>query len=202
MLKTIVQHLSFGSQVGFLQEKQQYVHLPFWRAAFYIHVFSSILTLLAGATQFSSYILQQYRGLHRIMGRIYVWDILLINFTSGMVLALCSNGAWHTSMAFVILDCLWFWFTWKAVREIRRNNITSHRNYMLRSYALTFSAITLRSWKLILSHSFSIDPAVLYMIDAWMGFVPNLLVAEWIIATRYRKVRASALKGNSHDIDI
>ena len=105
-------------------------------------------------------------------------------------------------MAFVILDCLWFWFTWKAVREIRRKNITAHRNYMLRSYALTFSAITLRSWKLILSHSFSIDPAVLYMIDAWMGFVPNLLVAEWIIAIRYRKTRVSALKGNRHNVDI
>jgi hypothetical protein len=29
-----------------------------------------------------------------------------------------------------------------------------------------------------------IDPVHLYMIDAWMGFVPNLLVAEWWIRSR------------------
>ena len=52
---------------------------------------------------------------------------------------------------------------------------------MIRSYALSFSAITLRTWKIILSHSFQVDPASLYMIDAWMGFVPNLLFAEWLI---------------------
>jgi hypothetical protein len=40
-------------------------------------------------------------------------------------------------------------------------------------YALTFSAITLRTWKLILSRSFHIDPVHLYMIDAWLGFVPG-----------------------------
>jgi hypothetical protein len=52
---------------------------------------------------------------------------------------------------------------------------------MIRSYALTFSAITLRTWKLILSNIFSIDLAELYVIDAWLGFVPNLLLAEIII---------------------
>jgi hypothetical protein len=52
---------------------------------------------------------------------------------------------------------------------------------MIRSYALTFSAITLRTWKLILSNIFAIDLAGLYVIDAWLGFVPNLVIAEIII---------------------
>ena len=52
---------------------------------------------------------------------------------------------------------------------------------MMRSYALTFSAITLRTWHWILSYSFVIDPAQLYMIDAWLGFVPNLLLVELMI---------------------
>jgi hypothetical protein len=34
---------------------------------------------------------------------------------------------------------------------------------------------------LVLSNLLVIDPATLYMIDAWLGFVPNLLFAEWLI---------------------
>jgi len=189
MLQTIVPHLSLGDEVGFLQFKQTYVHRPVWRTAFYIHVFSSVLTLFAGATQFSGYILTHHRKLHRVAGRIYAWDILFINFPSGMILAIYANGAWHTSMAFIILDCLWFIFTLKAVLDARKGRISSHRNFMIRSYALTCSAITLRAWKMVLSNSFDIDPMTLYMMDAWLGFVPNLLLAECIIALKYRPRR-------------
>ena len=181
MLQNIVPHLSLGDHVGFLEHKQRYVHHPVWRTAFYIHVFSSILTLLAGATQFSGYILNHYRRLHRIMGRIYAGDIFFVNFPSGMILAITSNGAWHTSLAFILLDCLWLGFTLKALIDIRKGDIDSHRRFMIRSYALTFSAITLRSWNMLLSATVPIDPEYLYMINAWLGFVPNLLFAEYLI---------------------
>lgn len=185
MLKTIIPHLSLGSRVGFLLQKQGYIHNPVWRVAFYIHVFSSILTLLAGATQFSGYILKHHKKLHRIMGHIYVWDILFVNFPAGMVLAVHANGAWHTGFAFMILDCLWFWFTFRALEEICKKDVNRHRRFMIRSYALTFSAITLRSWKIVLSAAFTLEPATIYMIDAWLGFVPNWLLAEWFIAWYY-----------------
>jgi hypothetical protein len=59
---------------------------------------------------------------------------------------------------------------------------------MIRSFALTFSAITLRSWKIILAAVFHPDPLILYMIDAWIGFVPNLLLAEWLIWKTNKKL--------------
>lgn len=160
-----------------------------WRTAFYIHVFSSILTLLAGFTQFSSYILREHKAFHRLMGRIYVVAVLFINFPSGMILAFNANGQLPSKIAFIILDSLWFWFTLQAFLAIRKGNVLSHKQFMIRSYALTFSAITLRTWKLILSASFVIDPVTLYMIDAWMGFVPNLLLAEWWIRKKARAVK-------------
>jgi hypothetical protein len=185
MLKMIIPHLSLGSRVGFLLEKQAYIHNPVWRIAFYTHVFSSILTLLAGITQFSGYILKYHKKLHRVMGHIYVWDVLFINFPTGMVLAVHANGAWHTSLAFIILDCLWFWFTLRALEEIKKKNTAGHRRFMIRSYALTFSAITLRSWKIVLVATSGLDLSTIYMIDAWLGFVPNWLFAEWLIARYY-----------------
>ncbi|MEO7982507.1 MAG: DUF2306 domain-containing protein [Bacteroidota bacterium] len=187
MLRIITEHFTLKPDTGFLAVKQQYIHIKVWRTAFYIHVFSSILTLMAGFTQFSSFILREQKVLHRLIGKIYIIAVLFINFPSGMILAFYANGHLPSKIAFVILDSLWFWFTIKAFLEIRRGNVVSHKRFMIRSYALTFSAITLRTWKMILSNSFVIDPVTLYMIDAWMGFVPNLLLAEWLIRRKQKQ---------------
>lgn len=193
MLRGILAYSAFKSDTGFLAFKQDYLHITVWKVAFYTHVFSSIFTLLAGFTQFSDQLLKEHRQLHRLIGRLYAWNILLINFPAGMIMAIYANGYLPSKLAFIILDSLWFWFTLKAVIEIKRGNIAAHKRYMIRSYALTCSALTLRAWKLILSNSFTIDPVTLYMIDAWLGFVPNLLLAEWLIR-RKKKMLTSEIK--------
>jgi uncharacterized membrane protein len=184
MLRTIIEYTSFDSTVGFLKVKQEYLAISFWKVAFYTHVFSSVFTLLAGFTQFTSLILKDYPRVHRVVGKMYVSNILLINFPAALIMAIYANGLLPSKIAFIILDCLWFWFTYKAWIEISRGHVEAHRKFMIRSYALTCSALTLRSWKLILSYYLQLDPLLLYMIDAWMGFVPNLLFAEWWIWTK------------------
>jgi uncharacterized membrane protein len=186
MLEMIIDYSSFRTDIHFLKYKQEYIHIPIWKAAFYTHVFSSILALAAGFTQFSDFFLKTYRRWHRLIGRIYAYDILVVNFPAGMIMALYANGGWPSKTAFVLLDCLWCWCTWKAVAAARQRRFTEHKQYMIRSYALTFSAITLRSWKIVLLNTFHPDPLHLYMIDAWMGFVPNLLLAEWLIRRKAR----------------
>ena len=93
-------------------------------------------------------------------------------------MAVYANGLWPTKTAFIILDVLWFWFTLKAVLDIKKGNVLSHKKNMIRSFALTFSAVTLRSWNVILSSLVDFDPLTLYMINGWLGWVPNLIVAE------------------------
>jgi len=188
MLLTAAQYFSFRDDTGFLQFKQGYLHIAVWKIAFYVHVFSAVVALLAGFTQFSNDLLKKHRSLHRALGKIYVADILFINFPAGMIMAVYANGGLPSKAAFIILDLLWFFFTWKAVHAARNKKISLHREYMIRSYALTCSAVTLRTWKIIFSHSMHIEPGLLYMIDAWMGFVPNLLFAEWLIRKRGMKL--------------
>jgi hypothetical protein len=187
MAHTIAQYFTGDEHVAFLQYKQDYLHIPLWRFAFYTHVFSSILTLLAGFTQFSKLILREQAKLHRYAGRVYVFAILCVNFPTGLVLAVYANGHWPAKLAFVMLDVLWFAFTLKGLLAIRRKEVNTHNDYMIRSYALTCSAVTLRSWKLILSALLVISPLSLYQIDAWLGFVPNLLFAEWLIRRRRKR---------------
>jgi uncharacterized membrane protein len=200
MLRMVLDYTALRDDVDFLRFKQAYVGYWWWKTSFYVHVFSAIGALLAGFTQFSSQILRQHRSIHRLMGRFYAYDILAINFPTGMVLAVCANGLLPGRIAFVLLDCLWFTFTLVAVVAIRRGQIARHRQFMVRSYALTFSAITLRSWKLILSHGFHIEPLQLYMLEAWMGFVPNLLVAEWWLRTRHQPRLESSMPKSPREI--
>ena len=178
MLRLIISYFGFNSNVEFLQFKQDYIHIPIWYYSFYIHVFSSTICLVAGLTQFSKTLLKNSPKTHRIVGRIYAYNILVINFPVGMIMAVYANGLWPTKTAFIILDELWFWFTLKAVLDIKKGNVLSHKKNMIRSFALTFSAVTLRSWNVLLSSVVDFDPLTLYMINGWLGWVPNLIVAE------------------------
>jgi uncharacterized membrane protein len=193
MLKSIIRYYGMQDNTGFLQFKQAYIHILPWKIAFYTHVFTAIFALLAGFTQFSKQILKKYPKVHCLVGRLYAYDILIVNFPVAMLMAVYANGLLPGKTAFVVLDCLWFWFTFRGVQEIKKRNIVAHKQFMLRSYALTFSAVTLRSWKIIISSIVHIDPLHLYMIDAWMGFVPNLLFVEWLIRSRQKAPESQSL---------
>ena len=181
IIRLVFTYINLKPNVGFLSHKQNYINIPIWKAAFYIHVFSSSLCLLAGLTQFSGTILKYFSKAHKWIGKIYVYNILMINFPTGMILAFYANGLWPTKLAFVILDLLWFWFTLKSILDIKLGNIQGHKNNIMRSFALTFSAITLRIWNEVLSATTNIDTLSMYQINSWLGFLPNLIVVELYI---------------------
>lgn len=52
---------------------------------------------------------------------------------------------------------------------------------MIRSFALTLSAITLRCWKVFFANFTDIPPMDRYRLIAWLGWTLNLLIAEWYI---------------------
>ncbi|WP_276480175.1 DUF2306 domain-containing protein [Paraflavitalea pollutisoli] len=202
MLRLVISYTSFQDDVAFLAYKQEYLHNRVWKIAFYVHVFSAVLSLLAAFTQFSKDLLTMKPALHRWGGRIYAWNILAINVPAGFILAIHANGGWSSRIAFMILDICWAWFTYKGVTAAIRGDITLHRAFMIRSYALTFSAITLRLWKNVLVGALHYDPLLAYMIQAWIGYVPNMLVAEYIIyRSRKKQWLTSPLQVNHNEVE-
>lgn len=181
MAVTVAQYTGMDTTTGFLQYKQVYVTNNLWLTAFYVHVFSCFLCLVAGLTQFTPWILKTHPLLHRSIGRFYIINILLINVPAGMILAVQANGGFSSRLAFVLLDLLWGYTTAMAWVSIKKRDIVRHRAWMVRSFALTLSAISFRLWKQVWLHTTSMDLELIYRIDAWLGFVPNLIIAEWFI---------------------
>ena len=115
MLKIIVLYIPLNPDTGFLQLKQAYLHIDTWRVAFYIHVFSSLLALLAGFTQFSKTFLKTRPGLHRKLGYAYVINILCVTGPAGLIMSFYANGGLPSRVAFIILAFLWIFFTAMAL---------------------------------------------------------------------------------------
>ncbi|HWJ26677.1 MAG TPA: DUF2306 domain-containing protein [Flavisolibacter sp.] len=181
MLRIVLQYIPAGTDTAFLGIKQDYINIPFYLPVFYIHVFTATLALPAGLTQFSKYILKHHRLVHRINGRFYVASIVLLAGPSGFIIGLYANGGMASKVSFCILAVLWITFTWLAFKRATEGRILAHKAFMYRSFALTLSAITLRAWKYILIATLHPRPMNVYAVIAWLGWVPNLLIAEYLI---------------------
>ncbi len=161
------------------------MHIGVWRVAFYAHVLTSLVLVFAGFTQFLP--AGRFRKLHRGMGKAYIIVLLCISGPAGLIMGVYANGGITSQIAFVLLALLWMFTTWRAYTAIRSGNVKLHREFMVRSFALTLSALTLRAWKFLIVFAFAPPPMDVYRVVAWLGWVPNLLVAEWIISSQSEK---------------
>lgn len=196
MFRITRQYIPIHTDVAFLRIKQQYIGVSHWKLAFFVHVFTSMFALFAGFTQFSRNILRRARGLHRWMGRAYVLNVVLITGPASLIMSFYANGGFPSRLAFGLLAIAWIGSTWLAYQTIRCGDVARHREWMIRSYALTLSAITLRVWKYLIVAALAPPPMDVYRLVAWLGWMPNLLVAEWIIRAS-RTPRRRAVHGST-----
>jgi uncharacterized membrane protein len=189
MVNITLPYFALEDTTAFLKIKQWIIHNRLWKSAFYVHVFTSSFCLLAGFTQFSEHWLKHYPLLHRSMGIGYVVVILFLAGPSGLIMSVYANGGPLSQLAFILLSVLWILFTYLGYHYARKGDIGRHRQFMIRSFALTLSALTLRAWKFGIVLFFRPQPMDLYMLVAWLGWIPNLLFAEWYIRKWYSRYK-------------
>lgn len=143
------------------------------------HFGGSALALAIGAFQINGWLRVRFLGLHRWAGRLYVAGVV-VGGVSGLFMALESSSGMGTRAGFAALAVCWLMTTFLAYRHIRAGDVAAHRRWMIRSFALTFAAVTLRLY-LPVSQIAGIPFPVAYAAIAWLCWVPNLLVAEWIV---------------------
>ena len=182
MIRLSLPYTAMRSDVDFLQTKQTIYHLHYWRNSFYIHVFTSSLVLIAGLTQFNPWLLRRHRRIHRAMGWTYGVVVVGISGPAAFIMALYANGGLPARTSFTLLAFLWVIFTFCAVYFAIRKRFSLHGAFMFRSYALTLSALTLRSYTFLISLThIHAGPRDIYITTAWLSWVPNLILAEILI---------------------
>lgn len=103
------------------------------------HTICGVTALLAGPIQFSSRFRQRHLKFHRVLGRIYVVSVFIGAFT-GIALASGRPGMPGTCMQ----AAAWIVCTTAAFMTARNRHIVQHRQWMARSYAVTFTFVSSR----------------------------------------------------------
>jgi hypothetical protein len=177
---TFLQYYDFKGRSTFLQIKHAAVKTGWYLPAFYCHIIGSSIILLAGFFQFSKTV-YNHRPLHKALGKLYVFGVLFFAAPGAYIMTLFVNRGTGVFISFLLQNTLWVTFTLAAWLLIMNGRVDDHVKMIRRSYALAFGAVTLRFyiWLFTVLGS-GVGFANNYLIIAFLSWVPNLLVAEWI----------------------
>lgn len=164
----------------FLSFKKAAIKTGWYMPAFYCHIFSSSIVLLAGFFQFSARV-YNYKRLHKTLGKLYVFGILLFAAPGAYIMTLFINRGPGVFASFLIQNTLWITSTVIAFLLIKKGDIDGHIKMMRRSYGLAFGAVTLRFyiWLFTIAGN-GISFHNNYLIIAFLSWVPNLFLVELI----------------------
>lgn len=147
-----------------------------------VHVIGGVTALLVGPFQFVGRIRARWPAAHRATGRLYV-AACAIGAPAGFMLALGTTAGPIAAAGFAIQALLWPLFTWLGYRAAVERRFDEHREWMLRSYALTATAITLRL--MIPASAFlGLEFVPAYRVIAWLAWTTNLTLFEYHIRRR------------------
>jgi hypothetical protein len=159
-----------------------------------VHAGAAGVALLLGPLQFLEFIRKRARTLHRWIGRTYLVACLVGGVSGGLLAPFTAAGpiaAW----GFLLLALFWLWVNalgWRAA-AIKRD-FDEHKEWMIRSFALTLAAVTLRLY-LPAAMIAGLEFVSAYQWIAWLAWVPNLLIAEaWVASRRARVARGVVLQ--------
>ena len=144
------------------------------------HTLCGTFALLVGPLQFSSRLRQRHLNLHRILGRLYFVSVILGAFT-GIALAVGRPGLPGTSMQ----GAAWIVCTTVAVIAARNRQIAVHRQWMARSYAVTFTFVSSR---------------VLNLVPAYWSHLGDVLSAVGVIAFTLASILLVDIALNWHEL--
>lgn len=161
--------------------------------AFYTHIIFAGLTLALGPWQFARKLRGRHPRVHRAIGRIYMICIAF-GAVAAFVMSFFNSTGIVGFFGFSTLSVLWAWTAWKGYRAARDRDFRSHQAWMIRNFALTYAAVTLRLWlgtligvQLPFVHGDNVFDQIwanAYNVLPFLCWLPNIVIAEWMIKRR------------------
>lgn len=176
LLSLAVALFSYRYVVGGGMQAPNVMANPFVQPWLLVHVAGAATALLIGSVQFIGPLRRRLPFVHRWTGRLYALACL-VGGVGGFMLALGSTAGPVAVGGFALLAVVWLMTTSMGWRKAMARDFVSHRRWMIRSWALTLAAVTLRLYMLAIP-LVPADPVQAYAAIAWLCWVPNLLIAE------------------------
>ncbi len=161
-----------------------------------LHIGGGILALMLGTIQAFPYFRHRFRAWHKKIGYAYTGAVVVSSIFAFPV-ALNAYGFWSNRVSFIMLAVLWGVTTVIAAWHGVNRRIGLHRRWIIRSYALTLAAVSLRAEVALYGSVLNMDFIWAYSLSAWTCWVFNILIAELI---NYRMMPAPLL--HTHKLGI
>ena len=148
-----------------------------------IHILAGGTALLLGPVQFWLAMVRRTAILHRVLGLSYV-TCVFISGSAAFYLARHTDFGWVFGVGFSVMACAWLISTTFATIAILRGISQQHREWMIRSYVVTFGFVTFRALNMILEVA-RVGTLVERMTAAsWLAWSVPLLITETILQGR------------------
>lgn len=157
-----------------------------------LHIVFASLALALGPWQFSRWLRTRNPRVHRGIGRAYLSAVAL-GAIGGIVTSIYSTLGLKGFFGFAALDVLWVWTAYRAFCAVRAKSFRDHEAWMIRNFALTYAAVTLRlefALLLLVQLPFQAHGGFAHAYDQaygslpYIAWIPNLVIAEFIICGR------------------
>src|SRR5262249_48854483 len=148
-----------------------------------IHVFAGILAIFLGLVQFWLALNGNYGIWHRTLGLTYIMSVVLSS-GAAIYLAAHTDFGWVFSAGMMTLAFVWMFTTAIAVVAICRALIEQHKEWMIRSYVVTFSFVFFEVILQILDLAKLGTTTERLIVASWLSWSVPLLIAEAILQGR------------------
>jgi uncharacterized membrane protein len=162
----------------------------FWpiRGWLLVHIVAGIGALLSGPFQLWWGITDRRMEMHRKLGMAYV-GCVAIGAVSGIPLAIYTAHGVISAVALLGLVLAWALTTAMAYLAIRRHLYEQHKEWMIRSYVVTFAFVSARIGVGVASVSLGAPPGTAdfntaFAIGIWLSWSVPLLVTEAVLQGR------------------
>jgi len=155
------------------------------RFALMPHILGGVVAITTGLVQVWLGVTGRTRRPHILLGRVYLGAVTVGSLAGFYLAATAGNGLAYGAGLF-FLSTAWALTTTLAYIAVRRRAIEQHREWMLRSYVVTFAFVLFRildPWLV----TYGVPPSDADATTAWACWAVPLLALEPML--QYRKMR-------------
>lgn len=167
----------------FLLEKGDLRFDSLWRTAFFFHVIGACVCLAIGPLLMIRRLIR-YQRLHAVLGYTYVNAVIWVAGPTGMIISPTAKGGALAALGFLVTGLFWWLSTWLGYRAIKKNEMTSHIRWMVRSYSIALTAVWFRIIQIGLSFAFNNTSS--YIAAVWLSLLVSIWVSETCISRHFK----------------